>query len=117
MKQWILIGAVALTACSAAGGRLPEGAVEVSENAVNNFVSPAGAKYDMRTYRAPSDDYFYITVTPSGRSLTFQDEGRRAGAAASAYIQPRSCTGNLSRLTSRDVYDSASKTWTIVIAC
>ena len=117
MKKWILMGVLAMAASTAPQGILPEGAVEITENRVDSFVAPSGAKYDMRTYRVSPTTPFYITVQPAGRSLTFGSDGRSAGAAATKYIQTRGCTRNLSRLTSRDIYDAASKTWTIAIDC
>lgn len=120
MKKWGLIACVAvcLSACAGgAGGILPDGAVEIKENRVGGFTSSNGARYAMRTYTAPSDGFYYITVTPAGRSLSFENNGRSAGSAAAAYIRQRGCTDNLSRLSSRDVYDPSSTTWTIVISC
>ncbi len=106
-----------LTACEAGGGFLPEGAVEVTENRVNDFLSPTGARYDMRTYVVPFERPYYITVRSARRTLTFDQDSRSASAAAAAYISTRGCDGNLSRLSSQDKYDSANEVWTIVISC
>lgn len=112
-----IAAAIGLAACSTGGGILPEDAVEVTENRVNSFLSPTGDRYDMRTYIVDNDERFYITVSPSQRSLTFGQDQRRASSAAAAYIQSRGCTRNLSRLSSQDRYDSANQVWTIVISC
>lgn len=119
MKNWIYAGcaAVVLGACSTAGGTLPEGATEVTENKVSNYTGTDGRRYDLRTYIVPFENPYYITVTPAGRSLAFENSVRIASSTAAAYIKSRGCTGNISRLSSQDVYDGASKTWTIVISC
>lgn len=119
MKNWVVSAALmaGLAACSVGGGLLPENAVEVTENRVNGFVGSDGRTYNMRTYRVPSQAPFYITVKAAGRQLAFESAGRVAGSTAARYIQSRGCTGNLSRLSSRDVFDPASNTWTIVIRC
>ncbi len=120
MKNWVFaaMAAVALTACSnAGGGTLPDEAVEVTENRVDGYVGTDGRRYDMRTYTVSQDSPYYITVTPAGRSLAFENGARVASSTAAIYIKSRGCAGNLSRLSSQDVYDAADKTWTIVISC
>lgn len=119
MKQLVLaaFAALVLAACSTSGGILPENAVEVTENRVSGYTGTDGRRYNMRTYVVPTDDFYYITVEIAGRALAFENGGRTAGSTAARYIQPRGCTGNLSRLSSRDVYDGANNTWTIVISC
>jgi len=119
MKHWILTAGVAafLAGCSAGGGVLPEGAVEVTENQVNGYVGADGRVYNMRTFVVPPESPFYITVQAAGRQLAFEQAGRVAGSTAARYIQSRGCPGNLSRLSSRDVFDPSSNTWTVVIKC
>ena len=119
MKKWCFAAclAAALAACSSGGGILPDGAVELSENRVSRFTGSDGRFYDMRTYMVPNDNVFYVTVAASGRQLAFEEGKRNAGSTASAYIRQRSCSGDFSRLSSRDVYDPASKVWTIVVRC
>ncbi|MEL6681488.1 MAG: hypothetical protein AAFQ09_02440 [Pseudomonadota bacterium] len=119
MLKWgmAMVAAIGLAACEGGGGFLPEGAVELPENRVNSFRAPSGAFYDMRTYVVPLQQPYYITVRSARRTLSFERDGRSAGAAAAAYIQTRGCTGPLSRLSSQDKYDSANKVWTIVISC
>lgn len=121
MKNWGLAAILALMlgACSdPVTGDLPEDAVEVTENRVTNYIGSDGRKYNLRTYTVPSQEsYYYITVQPGGRSLAFEEGARRASSTASTYIRNRSCPTNLSRLSSRDVYDSATKTWLIVVSC
>ena len=110
--------AVALWGCASGGeGILPEGATEIEENRVNRYVAPDGSRFNMRTYRTPLNEFFYVTVKPADRMLAFDQMRRSAGSAAAQYISSRGCEGQLSRLTSRDLYDAASNSWTIVIAC
>lgn len=119
MRNWALAATAAavLSACSTTGGILPDDAVEVTENRVNDYSGTDGRRYDMRTYTVPNDTLYYVTVTPAGRSLAFEHAGRTASSTAANYIRSRGCTGNLSRLSSQDIYDPAGKTWTIVISC
>ncbi len=120
MKNWGLAvcAAVIMSACSGGdGGILPDNAVEVTENRVSNYTGADGRRYNLRTYIVPPESPFYITVAHSGRALAFETAGRTASSTAATYIRSRGCTGNMSRLSSQDVYDPASKTWTIVISC
>lgn len=119
MKNWVIAGfaAVVLGACATAGGNLPADATEVTENRVSNYTGSDGRRYNLRTYVVPFENPYYITVTPAGRALAFENGARIASSTAATYIQSRGCTGNISRLSSQDVYDPASKTWTIVISC
>jgi len=117
-RKFLAVCAVAaLSACSQSGGILPEGAVEVTENRVNDYPSPDGALYDMRTYVVQFEKPYYITVAPAGRTFAFEHERNSAGRAAGAYIQSRGCTGPISRLSRQDVYSPSDQTWTIVISC
>ena len=80
MKKWIVAAVVAcvFAACDSGGGFLPEGAVEVTENRVNDFRGPSGAFYDMRTYVVPFEQPYYITVSSARRVLAFERAGRAA---------------------------------------
>ena len=121
MKNWGLavLMVLGLGACfDPVTEDLPEEAVEITENRAKNYIGSDGRQYNLRTYTVPSQDsYYYITVQPAGRSLAFEEGARHASSTASTYIRNRNCPTNLSRLSSRDVYDSTTKTWLIVVSC